>query len=203
MDALDNRAAQKEYVLSAAREFSKKNELTGIDLMAVEPSLSTTSDYGLKAVSEAVREHGHGFIGVMISSFFTNARSHGGANIAAVYDSELYPEENHRRRAFLFDHALTKAHQYIHGTATYVKWDFSTETDATRTKAKRFVAYWCAVDGTRNFTQDFSIIEMLFDENRDDHDRILSVVKKFPAATLQQVEHILSGEQAALSSGAL
>ena len=204
MTVLDLRTAQQAYVLSAVQKYINMNTTSlTLDISKFKSYLPKTTDHDLNVIYEAVQEHGQDFVGILVFTVLTSVRTHGAANIAVVYTSELHPEESHRRRAFLIDHALTKAHQSIHRSVARTQWDFATEDSSVIDQARRFVSYWCTVDRAGNITPDAGIIARLLDINRDDHDLILSVTKANPAATLQQVDAVLNGEPVSLSSGAL
>lgn len=157
--------------------------------------LAEAMDSGDDAIREMILREGAG------NYNFLNA-----INAAAVYTTDLYKGEyTSRYRMLIIAEAVEKAYYAIHLDAPDVGWNLTEESESDLDKIKRLVHVWNAVVGYDENDPDptYDLIQRTIDDSRTDHESTLAILRENPKATCAQIDFILSGGTAAVSSGML
>jgi hypothetical protein len=157
--------------------------------------LAEAMDSGDEAIREMILREGAG------NYNFVNA-----INAAAVYTPDLYKGEyTSRYRMLVIAEAVEKAYYAIHLDAPDGGWNLTEESESSRAKIKRLVRVWSVVVGYDDNTPDPNgeLMQRMMDDNRTDHEEMFTVLRDNPKATCAQIDFILSGGTAAVSSGML
>jgi hypothetical protein len=84
-------------------------------------------------------------------------------------------------------------------------WNLTEESESGLDKIKRLVRVWSVVVGYDDNAPDPNgeLMQRMMDDSRIDHEEMFTVLRDNPKATCAQIDFILSGGTAAVSSGML
>lgn len=190
--------AHEEVLLEAARQANDKHGFAIVSEYRLSRALIHSTETEVQLLAEATQLEG-------FNSMLLNAEDDPDdtVSIAIVYDPDIeFEGATVNMKVIKYLTAIGAAHDYMRGPSD-TTWQLSEESEATRAKAKRYVAVYCAVnaDGLHKPTND--IADLALNASDEDYGMILAVLRHDSAATMERINFVLDGGPSAISAGAL
>lgn len=169
-------------------------------------AISKSSDEEIRIIAEALESGDYALRNIIFRRGEKAYSFSGLVSLAAVYTPDLFNGDfNTQYRVICINEAVEKAYYAIHLDGPDEGWTLADESESSRDRIKRLVHVWSVVQGRDDNGDEPShdLIQRTLDDSRTDHEETLAVLRETPNASVAQIDFILSGGTAAVSSGML
>lgn len=204
--------SRKDDEKTIGKHFEQFNEdmksklRTPLQERPVSIAVSKCTDEEIRVLAEALESGDDELREMVLREGASNYNFLNAVNVAAVYSPDLcLGEYTNRYRMLVIAETVEKAYYAMRWDAPDDGWKIVEENESTQEKIKRLVHVWSAVEGRDEMGNEPSsdLIQRTLDDDRTDHEETLAVLRDNPKATCAQIDFLLSGGTAAVSSGML
>lgn len=201
--------SELEANLSILTEAIKKAK---VNSAVLNSALRSASNAEIALLASAVQDDPDNFASIVIREGGASGRINWVASMALVYDKGHFLETTStQRRTVILNNALRTAYKYIHlvdGTEPELDmdrndWRLYREDAVMQERTRRFVATVSVVLARTSTPPGQELLTRALDATRTDHKETLDILRSNPTATAAQVDYLLGGGTASVSSGAL
>lgn len=185
-----------------------RNVGQSFDSATVSVAIEKATDTELKLLADAVEYDPKHFKPILVRDGGANARFTMAPAIAVIYDKSLFNDNSSSSyRQSLLRNALIVADKVVNNYRMLKPsddiWKLYNEEPEVQARVKRLCMIWATVYKVTREHPDKEFLFRALDDDRDDYEATLDILRAAPDATVAQVDHMLSGGERSLSSGVL
>ena len=172
---------------------------------SVDIAMTTCNDNELHALTQALESGDDAIREVIMKSASRDTNFNKVVNAATVYEPDMHKDAlSNNYRILCITQEIRMAYFFMHGKEPDENWRLADEDEQTQDRVKRFVRVWQAIENDDEaVTPSDDLLERALDDSRTDHDSILDILRSNSKATCEQIDFILAGGSASISSGML
>lgn len=198
------REAHSETILASLREFNITASKKVPEYIVISVINGLSYD-GIRTVAEALVQNPS-----LAADLFPHLRIGNGFDwvpqVCSVYHLGLHENWERENRIAILISVLQSVDKLMRGPALYPhEWNGMALQQPWKSMRERVLQAWCAMEPDERMRAPLSleVISLLSNENRDDYDSLLRIIRRHPTASVEQIEHILEGGSAVMAEGAL